>query len=258
MDSNGFVAIVNECLHTATVQLAEWLERVIPKSHDWWDKYVVSKLSLELRKDAIDKGYSSLKEFDLSALIYIAKSNLNVICDDLFWCNNFRYTLGTVKDVRNKWAHHNGTEPNKNTTIQDLEAILDLFKFIGVSTEPIEGAIKNIKGRQIPIGKNEGKRPTGRENRVFAETFTFTNEPASIRGKSGYKAYNSYGKYIGIVYMTDDKRSPSFECAELCMLPNYYNVYGEWHRIKSHGGRIKWQVLCDRLSKNGKYECYID
>ena len=95
-------------------------------------------------------------------------------------------------------------------------------------------------------------------NSEFGEVFTFTSEPTDLRGKHGFKAYNSKGNCIGIVFMTDDKRSPSYACAELCMLPNYSNVYGEWHRIKSHGGRINWKILCERLNRNGKYECYID
>lgn len=109
----------------------------------------------------------------------------------------------------------------------------------------------------VVISKTQGDKKM-RKHFDFAETFTFTYEAASIRGKCGFKAYNSKGKNIGIVYMTDDKRSPAFGFAELCMLPNYYNTYGEWHRIKSHGGRVDWQVLCERLNKYGKCECYID
>ena len=92
----------------------------------------------------------------------------------------------------------------------------------------------------------------------FQEEFTFTSQKAVYRGKSGFQAYNSKQENVGLVFMCDDKRTPACEHCELCMYPAYYNRYGEWHRITSHGGRIKWDKLCKILKKNLKYTVFID
>jgi hypothetical protein len=98
----------------------------------------------------------------------------------------------------------------------------------------------------------------GKKNPLFQEEFTFTNERKSYKGKTGYKAFNSKGDNIGIVYATDDERTPAFGHCELCIYPEHHNQYGEWHRIKSYGERIKWTTLCTFLEHNREYKVFID
>ena len=69
----------------------------------------------------------------------------------------------------------------------------------------------------------------------FAETFKITNEKDYSWRKSGFKAYNSQGKCVGVIFMTDDKRVAAYGNCELCVYPEFKNRYGEWHRIRSHG-----------------------
>ena len=109
---------------------------------------------------------------------------------------------------------------------------------------------------QTPQTGNVGgiKHPHAR----FSEVFTFTNELAELRGKIGYLAYNANGENVGIVFEEDNQHTPAFECCTLCMYPTYYNRYGEWHRIRSHGGRIKWNKLCEILSCKEKCTYFID
>lgn len=92
----------------------------------------------------------------------------------------------------------------------------------------------------------------------FNEDFTFVNEMYAYRGKIGYKAFNFDGDNVGIVFMTGDKRSPSFGHCELCIYPTYQSRYGEWHRFTSYGCRLQWEVLCNRLKTNSSYKCHID
>ena len=92
----------------------------------------------------------------------------------------------------------------------------------------------------------------------FQEYFTFKKPLNQLRGKTGYQAFNSKGQNVGIVFMTDIKTIPSYGYCELCMRPDFYNKYGEWHRIKSHGEKIKWSVLCDALNKQSEYKIFVD
>ena len=92
----------------------------------------------------------------------------------------------------------------------------------------------------------------------FNETFTITNEKDYVKGKWGFKAYNAKGECIAIVFMTDDKRVAAYGNCEFCFYPKFKKTYGEWHRIRSHGSRIKFKNLCDILSKQSSYNLYID
>jgi len=103
-------------------------------------------------------------------------------------------------------------------------------------------------------GGGNGKARTA----YFQEEFIFTSEKAFYRGKSGFQAYNSKQEKVGLVFMCDDPRTPAYEHCELCIYDRYQNQYGEWHRIQSHGGRIKWSKLCEILKQKTKHKVFID
>ena len=102
--------------------------------------------------------------------------------------------------------------------------------------------------------KNGGKSM----KRCYQEEFTFINVRKIYRGKDGFVALNSKSQEIGIVFKGDDKRGPSYLHCELCIYESFEKVYGEWHRIKSHGARIKWEELCEKLNTYKTYKLFID
>lgn len=106
--------------------------------------------------------------------------------------------------------------------------------------------------------KGGGAGGTKHPAAYFQEWFTFTNVRGYHRGKKGFQAFNSKGENVGIVFMTDVIKTPAYEHCELCMYPAYYNQYGEWHRIQSHGGRIKWSELCEILKHTATHKVFID
>lgn len=55
--------------------------------------------------------------------------------------------------------------------------------------------------------------------RVYDETFIFTNEPAKLEGEKGFKAYNSKGVSVGIVFMTKNPKISAYGHCELCFYP---------------------------------------
>ena len=92
----------------------------------------------------------------------------------------------------------------------------------------------------------------------FNEYFTFKSGVYMYDGKRGFRAYNSKGEQVGIVFMTDDERTPAYKHCELHCFPKYHSRYGEWHRIKSHGNRILWEFLRNKLKTQNEYSCFID
>ena len=97
-----------------------------------------------------------------------------------------------------------------------------------------------------------------RPNVYFNELFIFKTGDYFYDGKHGFRAYNSQGEHVGIVFMTDDDRGPAYKHCELHCFPEYYSRYGEWHRITSHGNRISWEFLCNVLKTQKEYPCFID
>lgn len=92
----------------------------------------------------------------------------------------------------------------------------------------------------------------------FNEDFTFRNETVCCDGTYGFKAYNSQNINVGIVYMTYDKRSPSYGSCELLIFERYRNIYGKYHRFTSYWNKLNWNTLCAHLSTDSQYTCHID
>ena len=95
-------------------------------------------------------------------------------------------------------------------------------------------------------------------NVYFNEWFTFKRGNYVYDNKSGFKAYNEKGEHVGVVFMTNDPRTPAYRHCELHCFPQYYDRYGEWHRITSYGNRIAWAALCNYLENHAEYKCFID
>lgn len=114
--------------------------------------------------------------------------------------------------------------------------------------------------KTITAKKNNKKgerrvRMTLKEN--IAEEFTFTSEERCGFGiKEGFRAYNNKGEDIGFVFMTNDKRTPSYGCAELRFYKEYKGRV--WLRFTSHGQKIKWIDLKNKILSLGQYRLYID
>ena len=125
----------------------------------------------------------------------------------------------------------------------------DIFPIETFSEEPRYISIDPI------IIKNTTKKV---KKHSYQEEFTFINTHKSYNRKNGFPAINSNGDEIGIVFMGDDSRTPSYMCCELCIYDDFYNKYGKWHRITSHGNRIKWNDLCATLETNKSIKIFID
>ena len=76
MNDNQIVSKMNEYLHLATNALSEWLQSYLPRATtNWWEECVIDKLSYNQREIARNKGFLSLSDFDLAALLRIADKN---------------------------------------------------------------------------------------------------------------------------------------------------------------------------------------
>ena len=102
------------------------------------------------------------------------------------------------------------------------------------------------------------QHPKPKTSVEFNEDFIVKNELETYRGKHGYRAYTLAGKNIGIIFMTDDKRTPAYEHCEFAFFEKYHSIHGEFHRIISNGQRIKWDYLCRELNKYKQLKIHVD
>ena len=93
---------------------------------------------------------------------------------------------------------------------------------------------------------------------VFGENFTVKCELEEYKKKLGYKVYNSRNQNIGIVYSCDDKRATAYGCCEICVYDGFRSTYGQWHIIRSYGGYINYDELCEKLKTSREIKIFVD
>lgn len=149
MDDKNIVSKMNGYLHIATKELAGWLERMLPRVTDeWWQECVLSTLSYEQRKYAMENGYSKLEQFDLAALLRITDRSWYDMRSFAYLPTSDRECVRSMKKVRNNWAHCSGSIPSKDVVLNDLETILNFFEQVIVTniyTKGINELIKSVE-----------------------------------------------------------------------------------------------------------------
>ena len=91
----------------------------------------------------------------------------------------------------------------------------------------------------------------------IGECFTFTNKKLNFGNNHiGYEAYNEAGKLVGYVFETKDRRTTSYQKAELA----FFNTYRgkKFCRFTSHGERVSWLFLSEKIEQEKNVTIYID
>lgn len=73
--------------------------------------------------------------------------------------------------------------------------------------------------------------------------------------KNGYKTYDAQGRNIGIVFMSDDKRTKRYGNAEIMFLKEYREEFGRWRIIRLNGQYTDYKRLEGILQQRNEYVC---
>lgn len=129
MDNDRIVSRMNAYLHTSANVLAEWLGKLLPRvSENWWEECVLDKLSYNQRETARVRGFITLGEFDLAALLRIADKSWYAMRNVRFLPTRERECIRDMMRVRNNWAHVGAMLPGKDTILADLATLHDFFE----------------------------------------------------------------------------------------------------------------------------------
>ena len=82
--------------------------------------------------------------------------------------------------------------------------------------------------------------------------------PVTRSRKNGYMTYDERGRNIGIVFMSDDKKTARYGNAEILFFKKYKNEFGIWRVIRRQGAYIPFDYLQDVISRYGKYTVTTD
>lgn len=93
---------------------------------------------------------------------------------------------------------------------------------------------------------------------ALTDTLIYDELPVTRNRKNGYLAYDERGRNIGIVFMSDDKRTARYGNAEILFFKKYKNEFGVWRVIRRHRAFIPYDYLQDVISRYGKYTVTTD
>ena len=125
MNEQTIVSKMNEYLHISTKELCAWLGKMLPRVTDeWWQGCVIDNLSIAQREFVEEKGYSTLEELDLAALLRVADKSWYDMRSFAYLPTKDRQCVRDMVKVRNNWAHIGGSISDKDIVLRDLDTVL--------------------------------------------------------------------------------------------------------------------------------------
>ena len=135
MDKNEIVEQMNGFLHDTLVSLCDWLKDRLPRlSMDYWDTYVLDKLSDMQLHDVRENHITELDDLDLSGLLRVTRGNWKAL-NTLEPLPKIMYEyLEAMGIIRNNWAHIHADLPDDKQVINELK-VMD--KFLEMISAPL-------------------------------------------------------------------------------------------------------------------------
>lgn len=145
MTEQVIVSKMHEYLHAATKELCTWLGKMLPRvGEDWWQSCVIDNLSYAQKEFAKEKGYSTLEDLDLAALLRVADKSWYDMRSFAYLPTRDRQTVRDTVKVRNNWAHLAGAISEKDVVLKDLDILLAFFENV-IVTNKYTQSINNFR-----------------------------------------------------------------------------------------------------------------
>jgi len=88
--------------------------------------------------------------------------------------------------------------------------------------------------------------------------FTYNLSSITSSRKNGFLVYDINKRNIGIVFMSDDKRTARCGNSEILFYKKYKQELGTWRIIKINNQYLSYEHLEKTLKEKGQYKCKID
>ena len=117
-----------------------------------------------------------------------------------------------------------------------------------------EAHMKTIKDPEMKISISNKKISYDRSADVITPSKT---SPTKNR-KYGYLVYDERGKGVGLVFMSDDKRTARYGDCEILFFKEYEREYGSRRVVKMYGERFPFSTLEKIMSAKESHSLVID
>ena len=102
---------MNDVLNQTTVELCSFLSGKLSElNEDWWERNVINRLSFQQQRIAEQRGFKTVEDLDLAALLRVLDQNWHDISYSADLPHEGRSWLKELQTVRNKWSHRSSSE----------------------------------------------------------------------------------------------------------------------------------------------------
>lgn len=137
--SNVYVAVAKH-LDAAAVQLAAFLEGVLPALfEDWWGQAVVPSLSFQQSRSLRQHNITDLRGLDLAALLRVLDRNWYQISNSRSLPSEARHFVKEMQTIRNRWAHASSEGFPVDDVYRDLDTLQRFMVVVGADEKLIQG-----------------------------------------------------------------------------------------------------------------------
>lgn len=145
MINNEILEIINGYLHDTLVCLCQWLKNRLSKlSADYWDRYVIDKLSGMQLDNVIEKNIRELDGLDLSGLLRVAKGNWRELNQSEPLPKEMYQCINAMGNIRNNWAHVHSKLPKDTEILRELNIICRLLGYLDAPASKIDEVKETI------------------------------------------------------------------------------------------------------------------
>jgi hypothetical protein len=130
-----------DLLRKASGDLAAFLYENLPKiSDNWWQKYVIDRLTSQQQRTATERGFTSTKQLDWAALLRVLHENWFELPQVRGWPREGRNWVKELQHGSNRWAHASTEEEPPADTYRDADTLVRVLRLIDADASTIERA----------------------------------------------------------------------------------------------------------------------
>lgn len=148
-----------------TRALQDFLSSNLPTlSDDWWEINVIERLSFQQQKIAQEKGFTSIYELDLAALLRVLDQNWFELVDVCKLPREARNWVKELQTIRNKWAHAS-TDLPISEEYRDVDTLIRLIEVISCDEKSLSD-LYGVRDNLLDALAHKNDGTNGSENTV--------------------------------------------------------------------------------------------
>lgn len=151
---------MNELLSSAAPAICDWLRIVLPAlDASWWKLHVVDRLTFQQQRSVLERGFTSLNQLDLAALLRVLDQNWSEIAANQALPRDARTWVKELQSVRNRWAHAPSAGLPPDDAFRDADTLGRLLRTIQAPAELLE-QVDEFKAAALSRLASRGDTPS--------------------------------------------------------------------------------------------------